>query len=234
MQWCDDVLHVFTHHRELLPSSLFIKSQQKLLRKPKDFSSTVVTCIPEAAIFTFKQKNPHLALSYTNREVYLGCFACAAAPLQMPQSCSVGLWGTGQPRDAMQRHSLLFFPKWFVLKCSREVSLHLHQREPSTSQEKKMTGAPPALQRTGFLPPWTYCINNWQYPEVSGAAQGHTRSWEPGSHRALSCTLSPRSQHPHAPGSTHPSLPQPVLLMPCTATSLGAFSSAPWDPIALI
>lgn len=52
----DDVLHVFTYQRELLSSSLFIKSQQKLLRELKDFSSTVVTGIPDAAIFTFKQK----------------------------------------------------------------------------------------------------------------------------------------------------------------------------------
>lgn len=55
-QWCDDVLHVFTYHRELLPSSSFIKPQQKLLRELKDLSSTVVTCIPDAANFTFKQK----------------------------------------------------------------------------------------------------------------------------------------------------------------------------------
>lgn len=57
MQWWDDVLHVFTYHRELLPSSLFIKSQQKLLKELEDFSSTVVTCIPDAVNFTFEQKN---------------------------------------------------------------------------------------------------------------------------------------------------------------------------------
>lgn len=69
-----------------------------------------------------------------------------------------------------------------------------------------MTGASPASQREKHswmsppATPQTFCINNWQYPEVSGAVQGHTRSWEPGSCRALPCTLSPRSQHPHAPG----------------------------------
>lgn len=69
--------------------------------------------------------------------------------------------------------------------------------------------------------PWTFCINNWQYPEVSGAVWGHTMSCG-----APSCTLSPHSWHPCAlvmVVMAHPQLPQPVLLTSCAATSMGAF-----------
>lgn len=76
-QRCNDVLHVFTYHRELLPSSSFIKSHQKLLRKLKDFSSTVGTYIPDAAGFTIKQKNTSCFILYKQKNLLkLLCMCC--------------------------------------------------------------------------------------------------------------------------------------------------------------
>lgn len=89
-----------------------------------------------------------------------------------------------------------------------------------------MTGASLASQKEkhGWMSvPWTLCVNNWQYPEVSGALQGHTRSWEPGRHRALSPSLL---------AMAHPSLPQPVLLAP--AQPLHGPRPCPQDPTAFI
>lgn len=160
MQWCGDVLHVFTCHRELLPSSLFIKSQQKLLRELKDFSSTVVTCIPDAANFTFKQKNASCLILHEERSLpRLLCMCCCPSTNASELQCgSVVDWSAqGCSAEAFSA----FYLKWFVLKCSRKSIctcvkgklLHLRKKmsEASLLREKSTAGCLPLLCPLDFL-----------------------------------------------------------------------------------